>query len=34
MLVTSWIAILVTNTIWGALLGHLTAGMRRLLPRR
>jgi hypothetical protein len=30
----SWASILVTNTIWGALLGLLAAGMRRLLERR
>jgi hypothetical protein len=34
MLVISWISILATNTIWGALLGLLAVGLRRLLPRR
>jgi hypothetical protein len=30
VLVMSWASILVTNTIWGAFLGLLAAGMRRL----
>ncbi len=34
ILVISWIAILVTNTIGGAFLGLIATGLRRLLPRR
>jgi len=34
ILITSWISIIATNTIWGAFLGLLAVGMRRLLPRR
>ena len=34
ILIISWISIIATNTIWGAFLGLLAAGMRRLLPRR
>jgi hypothetical protein len=33
-LVTSWVAILVTNTIWGAFLGLLATLLMRVLPRR
>ena len=32
-LMISWVAIVVTNTIWGTLLGLLAAGGRSLLPR-
>lgn len=32
ILVISWIAILVTNTIYGAVLGLMAAGLGRLLP--
>jgi hypothetical protein len=34
VLVMSWVSILVTNTIWGAFLGLVAMGLRRLLPRR
>ena len=34
VLVVSWVAILVTNTVWGAFLGLVAAGLSRLLPRR
>ena len=34
ILMISWIAIVVTNTIWGTLLGLLAAGVRSLLARR
>jgi hypothetical protein len=34
MVVTSWVSILVTNTIWGAFLGLLATVFGRLLPRR
>lgn len=34
VLVMSWVAVIVTNTIWGAFLGLVAAGLRRLLPRR
>ena len=34
ILMISWISIIATNTIWGAFLGLLAAGMRRLLPWR
>jgi hypothetical protein len=30
--VVSWVAILVTNTIYGAILGLLATGLGRLLP--
>jgi hypothetical protein len=32
--VMSWVSILVSNTVWGAFLGLLAAGVCRLLPRR
>src|SRR5215211_1663047 len=34
VLVMSWASILATNTVWGAFLGLLAAGVCRLLPRR
>lgn len=34
ILVVSWVAIVVTNVIWGAFLGLVALGIRRLLPRR
>ncbi len=34
VLVVSWVAIVVTNTLWGAVLGLVTTGLSRLLPRR
>jgi hypothetical protein len=34
ILVMSWISIIATNTIWGALLGLLAVGLRRLLGWR
>ena len=34
ILVTSWISLIATNTIWGAFLGLVAAGIRRLLPGR
>lgn len=34
VLVVSWVAILVTNAIWGAFLGLLATVFGRLLPRR
>ena len=34
VLVVSWVAIVVTNTIWGAVLGLVATGLSRLLPRR
>ena len=34
VLVVSWVGILVTNTIWGALLGAIATVFGRLLPRR
>ncbi len=34
ILVISWISIIATNTIWGALLVLVAVGLRRLLPRR
>ncbi len=32
VLVISWVSILVTNAIWGALPGLVAPGVRRLLP--
>lgn len=32
--IVSWLAILVTNTLWGGLLGAVAAGVSHLLPRR
>ena len=34
MLVMSWISILATNVMWGALLGLVAVAIRRLLPQR
>jgi hypothetical protein len=34
VLVVSWASILATNAIWGALLGLVAAGIRRLVERR
>ena len=34
VLVISWIAILLTNTVWGAFLGLIALGLRRLLTQR
>jgi len=34
ILVVSWVAILVTNTIWGAFLGLVATVLDRLIPRR
>jgi hypothetical protein len=34
ILITSWLAIIATNAIWGAFLGFIAAGVRRSLPRR
>ena len=34
VLVMSWVSILLTNTTWGAFLGLVASGLRRLLPRR
>jgi hypothetical protein len=34
VLAMSWVSILITNAIWGALLGLVAAGLGRLLPRR
>jgi hypothetical protein len=32
--VMSWISILATNVMWGALLGLVAVAIRRLLPQR
>ena len=34
ILVISWISIIATNMIWGAVLGLLAVGLHRLLRRR
>lgn len=34
VLLISWIAILVINVIWGAFLGLVASGIRRLIPQR
>lgn len=34
ILVMSWVSIVVTNTVWGVLLGLVALGLRRLLPGR
>lgn len=34
ILVVSWLAVVVTNAIWGAFLGLVALGIGRLLPRR
>lgn len=34
VLAMSWVSILTTNAIWGALLGLVATGLGRLLPRR